>query len=62
MSSLSRRACYKCGNVGHYAGEWYKIGAISVAELTSSQRFALHRSAYVITVSHLASSLLVPPD
>lgn len=20
MSSLSRRACYKCGNVGHYAG------------------------------------------
>lgn len=19
MSSLSRRACYKCGNVGHYA-------------------------------------------
>jgi len=21
MSSLSRRACYKCGNVGHYAGE-----------------------------------------
>ncbi|KAF1985686.1 hypothetical protein K402DRAFT_394665 [Aulographum hederae CBS 113979] len=22
MSSLSRRACYKCGNVGHYAGMW----------------------------------------
>ncbi|KAF2246565.1 hypothetical protein BU26DRAFT_521018 [Trematosphaeria pertusa] len=21
MSSLSRRACFKCGNVGHYAGE-----------------------------------------
>lgn len=21
MSSLSRRACYKCGNVGHYAGQ-----------------------------------------
>ncbi|KAK4691063.1 hypothetical protein P7C71_g5860, partial [Lecanoromycetidae sp. Uapishka_2] len=21
MSSLSRRACYKCGNVGHYAAE-----------------------------------------
>jgi hypothetical protein len=20
MSSLSRRACFKCGNVGHYAG------------------------------------------
>ena len=20
MASLSRRACYKCGNVGHYAG------------------------------------------
>ena len=20
MSSLARRACYKCGNVGHYAG------------------------------------------
>jgi len=21
MSSLSRRACFKCGNVGHYAGK-----------------------------------------
>ena len=21
MSTLTRRACYKCGNVGHYAGE-----------------------------------------
>jgi hypothetical protein len=21
MSSLGRRACYKCGNVGHYAGK-----------------------------------------
>lgn len=20
MSSLTRRACYKCGNIGHYAG------------------------------------------
>ena len=20
MSTLTRRACYKCGNVGHYAG------------------------------------------
>ncbi|KAH6878605.1 hypothetical protein BKA58DRAFT_98555 [Alternaria rosae] len=23
MSSLSRRACFKCGNVGHYAGKPY---------------------------------------
>jgi Zinc knuckle len=21
MSNLTRRACYKCGNVGHYAGK-----------------------------------------
>jgi len=25
MSTLTRRACYKCGNVGHYAGEWYSL-------------------------------------
>ena len=23
MSTLTRRACYKCGNVGHYAGLLY---------------------------------------
>lgn len=30
MSSLSRRACYKCGNVGHYAG---KAEAFTMARL-----------------------------
>ena len=24
MSSIQRRACYKCGNVGHYAGQFKK--------------------------------------
>lgn len=27
MSSLSRRACYKCGNVGHYAGRSERLVA-----------------------------------
>ena len=30
MASLSRRACYKCGNVGHYAG---KAEAFTMARL-----------------------------
>ena len=51
MSSLSRRACYKCGNVGHYAGEWYNIYSTVVTTLTYLQRFALHQSAFAIIVS-----------
>ncbi|KAF2662544.1 hypothetical protein K491DRAFT_686422 [Lophiostoma macrostomum CBS 122681] len=31
MSSLSRRACFKCGNVGHYAGEFCMPATVGAA-------------------------------
>lgn len=31
MSFSSRRACYKCGNVGHYAGWWSSTKICSAA-------------------------------
>lgn len=57
MSSLSRRACYKCGNVGHYAGQQYIPGEEGMrADVV--QKYAPHQNAYVTTVS---SSRLLDP-
>ena len=50
MSSLSRRACYKCGNVGHYAGWSRRICSRSSYLLILLQKFAHHRSACAIIV------------
>jgi hypothetical protein len=36
MSSLSRRACFKCGNVGHYAGKPHLRKAMAHAAVTLS--------------------------
>jgi len=54
MSSLSRRACFKCGNVGHYAGEQPSIpGAglrytILCCQELESQDIALDISSVVL--------------
>ncbi|MCJ1257149.1 hypothetical protein MMC24_004974 [Lignoscripta atroalba] len=53
MSSLSRRACYKCGNVGHYAGEWYTTYGQNPHPINASQRFVRHQSVSAITVNSL---------
>ena len=37
MSSLSRRACFKCGNVGHYAGEHLRLPWLRLAYLDCSE-------------------------
>jgi hypothetical protein len=38
MSSLSRRACFKCGNVGHYAGKLRLcIGCVACCTKTLSE-------------------------
>ena len=50
MSSLSRRACYKCGNVGHYAGGSRRMCSGLSSLLIRLQKFAHHRSACAITV------------
>lgn len=50
MSSLSRRACYKCGNVGHYAGTWAQFPS-GYPPTNPSQRSARRLSAFATTVS-----------
>ncbi|KAL8808443.1 MAG: hypothetical protein Q9200_004258 [Gallowayella weberi] len=53
MASLSRRACYKCGNVGHYAGRsCSRFGPIA-ASLTLSQRFVHLQSVFAIIANNL---------
>ena len=42
MSSLSRRACYKCGNVGHYA------------EVCSSAERLCYNCMYSLFLQHLS--------
>lgn len=51
MSSLSRRACYKCGNVGHYAG-MIPMRRIPIHEIDEeSQRCARLRRGFATTAS-----------
>ena len=50
MSSLSRRACYKCGNVGHYAGQ-RQIGYRMCGKANNTQKYARLRNVCAITVS-----------
>lgn len=59
MSSLARRACYKCGNVGHYAGQQDSIAAPITTSLTLHQRCALRPNAFATIVSTLVPSYLV---
>ncbi|KAF6226250.1 hypothetical protein HO133_009116 [Letharia lupina] len=55
MSSLSRRACYKCGNVGHYA-----VGEGMQADIV--QKYARHQNAYVTTdMNPMDARILAPP-
>lgn len=59
MSSLSRRACYKCGNVGHYAGQQHASQAGEQGmQANIMQKYAHHQNAYAITVSFYASLVL----
>ncbi len=53
MSSLSRRACYKCGNVGHYAGQCMCMLKAECRPSNSAQKYALHKNVCATTVSHL---------
>jgi hypothetical protein len=50
MSSLSRRACYKCGNVGHYAGMLECAGGKDPNTDILSQRSAPRPSVSATTV------------
>lgn len=50
MSSLTRRACYKCGNVGHYAGTVDNTAILRLWDTHILQRCALPRNACAITV------------
>ena len=45
MSTLTRRACYKCGNVGHYAGEWYSLAQMTCAYSNMSRGLFLVRAS-----------------
>ncbi|KAL9136371.1 MAG: hypothetical protein Q9175_002420 [Cornicularia normoerica] len=49
MSSLSRRACYKCGNVGHYADFPSEEGM----QADIIQKYARHRNACVTIANSL---------
>lgn len=76
MSSLSRRACFKCGNVGHYAGEsrpllvvcalycperWMVRRALEHGTDTDQQRCAHRPRGSATTASSLATSPTVAP-
>jgi hypothetical protein len=53
MASLSRRACYKCGNVGHYAG-MRPMGRFlegATVSLTNAQRSAHPLNDFATIVS-----------
>ena len=53
MSSLARRACYKCGNVGHYAGQQERERDVPLVDglADMNKRFVLLPSACATTVS-----------
>lgn len=58
MSSLSRRACYKCGNVGHYAGQLHSLLTMPGIDADRSQRYVRPRSDYATIVSHCICIIL----
>lgn len=50
MSSLTRRACYKCGNVGHYAGQQHLPGEEGM-QADIMQKYAPRQNAFATTAS-----------
>ena len=56
MSSLSRRACYKCGNVGHYAGRC-QLNHQNCGAANNTQRYARLRNVYATIVSQQCTSI-----
>lgn len=54
MSSLSRRACFKCGNVGHYAGMLFLLSHIGCWAAVGPVWEALFKDS----PSHIALSVL----
>lgn len=64
MASLARRACYKCGTVGHFAGMSLDLVAnpcgLASHRSRSRQRSARQPSACATTVSASQGNLTIP--
>ncbi|KAF2258464.1 hypothetical protein CC78DRAFT_537778 [Lojkania enalia] len=61
MSSLSRRACFKCGNVGHYAGGLLLRPSRSIKD-TAERAFSPHDYRVLVTLYWLSLIYLESHD